>query len=153
VYARFHSDAPLTDVAERARNGCLRAPWWAKPYHLSTANARFALVEGVHPSVRGGTVIEELTRDTFARQLNSRFRVERNGAGAVTLELVEAGEVRSSGRSETFSILFRGPPDVFLPQAIYRFEHDAIGAFDLFIVPIRRDQDGVCYESLFNRLR
>ena len=98
-------------------------------------------------------MIEELTRDTFARQLNSRFRVERHGAGAVTLELVEAGEVRSSGRSETFSILFRGPPDVFLPQAIYRFEHDAIGAFDLFTVPIRRDQDGVYYEALFNRLR
>lgn len=49
--------------------------------------------------------------------------------------------------------MFRGPPDVFLPQAIYHVEHSAIGAFDLFTVPIRADHEGVYYEALFNRLR
>jgi hypothetical protein len=29
--------------------------------------------------------------------------------------------------------------------------HDAIGAFDLFTVPIRRDQHGLYYEAVFNR--
>jgi hypothetical protein len=35
----------------------------------------------------------------------------------------------------------------------YHFERHAIDAFDRLAVPIRRDQDGVFYEALFNRLR
>ena len=98
-------------------------------------------------------MINELTRDMFARQLNSQFRVERQDAGAVTLDLVEASEVRSASSTETFSIVFRGPTGAFLPQAIYQFHHDAIGAFELFIVPIRRDDQGFYYEAVFNRMR
>ena len=89
----------------------------------------------------------------FARQLHSHFQVERHGASPVSLELVEAGDVVFSGPTETFSILFRGPPDVFLPQATYQLEHDSIGFFDLFTVPIRAEPDGTYYEAIFNRLR
>ena len=40
----------------------------------------------------------------------------------------------------------------FLPQAIHRFNHDQLGAFELFIVPIRRDDPGFYYEAVFNRM-
>ena len=93
----------------------------------------------------------ELTHDTFARQLNTLFRVESRGV--VMLELVEASEVRSSHGAESFSILFRGPSDAFLAQAMYRFHHDVLGAFDLFIVPIRKDTYGFYYEAVFNHMR
>jgi len=98
-------------------------------------------------------MLDELTRDMFARQLNTQFRVERQDAGAVTLDLVEASAVRSVPGSESFSIVFRGPADAFLPQAIYRMHHDEIGTFELFIVPIRQDAHGFYYEAVFNRMR
>jgi len=69
------------------------------------------------------------------------------------MELVETGAVRSSGQYEAFSILLRGPSDTPLGQGTYRVEHDTIGAFDLFIVPISQDRDGLNYEACFNRLR
>jgi Domain of unknown function (DUF6916) len=98
-------------------------------------------------------MLDELTRDTFARWLNTHFRVEAHGASALTLELIEVGELRSTPGSESFSIVFRGPADAFLPQAIYQFHHDAIGAFELFVVPIGKDTDGFYYEAVFNRMR
>ena len=98
-------------------------------------------------------MVEEVTRDTFARQLNTPFRVAGYPASVATLELVEASERRALASHEIFSLVFRGPPDVVLPQATYRFEHHAIGAFDLFIVPIRQDSRGLYYEAVFNRLR
>jgi hypothetical protein len=35
---------------------------------------------------------------------------------------------------------------------MYRMEHDVLGALDLFLVPIARDEDGFQYEAVFNRL-
>jgi hypothetical protein len=94
-----------------------------------------------------------LTFDTFAQKLNSQFQVEHGAAVALTTELVEASQLPSSPGYEVFSIIFRGPPDKFLPQGTYRFQHNNIGAFDLFIVPIRQDQHGFYYEVVFNRQR
>ena len=37
-----------------------------------------------------------------------------------------------------------------LPQAIYRLEHAALGAMDVFLVPIGRVADGIRYEAIFN---
>lgn len=30
-------------------------------------------------------------------------------------------------------------------------DHPAIGAFDIFLVPIKRDPEGMYYEAVFNR--
>ncbi|HEX9373566.1 MAG TPA: hypothetical protein VF897_21310 [Roseiflexaceae bacterium] len=98
-------------------------------------------------------MLETLTFTTFAQQLNTPFQVERAGAVPLALELIEAREARSAPGYEAFSIVFRGPGDVFLPQAIYGMQHEAIGAFELFVVPIRQDQHGLYYEAIFNRPR
>ncbi len=39
-----------------------------------------------------------------------------------------------------FSIVFRRPRDILLPQEIHRKEHEDIGSFDLFLEPIGPDQ-------------
>ncbi len=98
-------------------------------------------------------MLEHLTQPIFAPHLNTPFRVKDAAALAVTLELVEVSEMRTSRQQEAFSLVFRGPSTPLLPQAMYRIEHDAIGSLDLFIVPIRRNKDGLCYEACFNRLR
>lgn len=98
-------------------------------------------------------MLEELTRDAFFRHLDSRFQVKSGDAPAAELRLVEAEEHKSSQRSERFSLIFQGPADAPLAQGTYQFEHDQLGAFDLFIVPVGQDQSGMQYEAVFNRLR
>ena len=96
-------------------------------------------------------MLEKLTRDIFARHLNTHFQVDSGAARSAALELVEASVAPAPLGYEAFAIVFRGPSDRLLPQGMHRFYHDAIGAFDLFTVPIRRDQHGLYYEAIFNR--
>lgn len=96
-------------------------------------------------------MIENFTLDTFVPHLNSTFRLNHESAGTVELKLVDATDVGSTPRQLQFSIVFRGPLDTPLVQAIYNVEHEKIGTFDLFIVPIKRDGNGIYYEAIFNR--
>ena len=52
------------------------------------------------------------------------------------------------GGRHPFSLTFRGPAESPLPQATYGLEHADLGAFDLFIVPIGRDDGGMIYEAV-----
>jgi hypothetical protein len=88
----------------------------------------------------------------FAENLNSRFTLTIEPGQTMEVELIELHEGRPSPRYEAFSITFRGPRDMLLPQRIYSFEHSALGQFDLFIVPVGQDEQGSYYEAVFNRL-
>ena len=48
--------------------------------------------------------------------------------------------------------LFNATARPVLAQQIYPFEHDRLGRFDLFIVPVGQDAQGLAYEAVFNRL-
>jgi hypothetical protein len=97
-------------------------------------------------------MLETLTRETFAENLNTRFRVMPEGADAIEAELIEVKPGRSTPRQDQFSLLFRAPQDVPLQQGVYRLEHEKIGTFDLFLVPVRKDEQWFYYEAVFNRL-
>ena len=90
--------------------------------------------------------------EAFAENSNTRFRVMLEGADSVEAELVEVKPGRSTPRQEQVSLLFRAPQDVALQQGMFRLEHDKMGAFDLFLVPVRKDEHGFYYEAVFNRL-
>jgi hypothetical protein len=96
-------------------------------------------------------MLENMKLENFSPHLNSKFRIKLEPEGTVEVELVEAHDLGSTPRQEQFSLVFRGPQEQRLEQAIYRFEHEEIGAFDLFIVPIKQGQDGFYYEAVFNR--
>ncbi|HLX64377.1 MAG TPA: hypothetical protein VKX17_24095 [Planctomycetota bacterium] len=101
-------------------------------------------------------MLESITRDQFAQRLNTKFRLTREGAEAIELELISVSELkvlRSGKKSfENFSLMFCGPKESLLPQKSYAFQHDALGAFDLFIVPLGVDETGVQYQAVFNRM-
>ena len=122
------------------------------PSSLSSAESRSHSTEDttMRTNVRP---LEELTPAALAQSINTTFRCQAEHAPAVDLTLIEVTAPRFVRQYESFSIVFRGPSHPLLPQAIYQFQHDAIGTFDLFIVPIRQDQDGLYYEACFNRLR
>ncbi len=101
-------------------------------------------------------MLETFTVATFAPHLRGTFRIYVDATRSLDVILIEATDLSSesggkaAGRGRPFSIVFRGPRDILLPQQIYRVEHDDIGTFDLFLVPIGPDQDGQRYEAVFN---
>jgi hypothetical protein len=99
-------------------------------------------------------MLEHLTMASLSEQLHTKFRLRVEPEKAFELELVEV-EARDdvAGQTERFSAVFRGALDTFLPQHTYALEHDALGSFELFIVPIRRDGEGFYYEAVFNRMK
>jgi hypothetical protein len=97
-------------------------------------------------------VVEMLTKEMFSENLNSKFLIRLEGLDAVETELIEFKEFNMTPRQEQFSVLFRAPSEPVLRQGLFRVEHDKIGEFDLFLVPVRKDQDGLYYEAVFNRI-
>lgn len=94
-----------------------------------------------------------LTENEFSQHLNTKFRFKLDTQD-VELELVEVkrygGDPHEQGGMERFSVYFDGPAEPFLPQHTYSVDHAQMGTFDLFIVPIARQQQGCHYEAVFN---
>ncbi|ESZ40064.1 hypothetical protein [Mesorhizobium sp. L2C066B000] len=77
------------------------------------------------------------------------FSVEAGGQ-TLTLELSAVQPIANSPRGGGgFTLLFRGPRDAALPQAIYRFVRSDT-THDIFIVPVSADATGYLYEAVFN---
>ncbi|MEM5775860.1 MAG: hypothetical protein AAGU05_12735 [Anaerolineaceae bacterium] len=92
------------------------------------------------------------TRDAFFACLHEHFSALNVQPQPVDLELVEVSPLRVSGRQSGFSILFRGPADLPLPQYTYTLRHATLGEMDLFLVPVGRKAGGYEYEAVFNQL-
>lgn len=93
-----------------------------------------------------------LTRTAFEPYLNTVFQLAGEGGRIVELELVEAiDKTPERFDGEQFSLLFKGPSDVYFEQQICPLEHATIGAIDLFLVPVDQREEGYYYEAFFNR--
>ena len=105
--------------------------------------------------------LESIGPADFARQLNSAFVVRPAQGVPIELALVEFRPLPNSKRTspnaedaqnEKFALLFRGTPASPLAQNSYPFEHQRLGRFVMFIVPIGcMDQSHCYYEAIFNR--
>jgi hypothetical protein len=98
-------------------------------------------------------VPNQLTSATFIPHVGEAFRLDFDDFPTVELKLTAVDEYApnpGADREEPFSLFFRGPQEPVLPQAIYRFEHDALGSLEIFVVPIGRDDSGTSYEAVFN---
>jgi hypothetical protein len=102
----------------------------------------------------GGELMEaSLTHEEFSKNANTKFQVQADENSHVELDLIAVSELKLHPRQEEFSLRFRGPLDTFLGQGVRDFTHDQMGRFELFIVPIKKDEQGFYYEAVFNRLR
>ena len=97
---------------------------------------------------------ERPTEETFAKHLNTKFRVNLDLPQPVELELVEVkgyqNKAEEQGGMERFSAFFSGPSNVPLEQRTYPLQHEQMGEFELFLVPIGRMESGLRYEAVFN---
>jgi hypothetical protein len=94
-----------------------------------------------------------LTHEAFSQNANSKFQVQDNDNSPVELELINVSELKVYPRQEEFTVTFRGPSNAYLDQGVRAFAHDRMGEFELFIVPIKKREDGFYYEAIFNRIR
>lgn len=96
-------------------------------------------------------MLETFTHATFAERLGDSFHIHLQEALPLEVRLIEAQELGGGGggRRTPFSLVFRGPLRPVLPQRIYRIEHEAMGNFELFLVPIGPDGEGMRYEAVF----
>ena len=93
-----------------------------------------------------------LTEEEFSKHVNTKFRVASEPP--IDLELTEVkgylSQAHEQSGMERFSAFFNGPSEPFLRQRVYALEHDRMGAFELFLVPIAKDDNGFRYEAVFN---
>jgi hypothetical protein len=98
----------------------------------------------------------EPTLEAFSGVVGDAFTVGVPPESSLAMRLVAATALRGSRPAAAhaaepgFALEFLGPRDPVLPQAIYRFSHASLGAHDIFIVPVGREDDGVRYEAIFN---
>lgn len=102
---------------------------------------------------------EALTREVLVPHRGTEFQLPL----ATELLAFELTEVNSLGhgpgsgtgpgevalRAEPFSLVFRGPRQPILPQAIYPLDHPVLGRLEIFLVPIGYDDRGLRYEAVF----
>ena len=91
--------------------------------------------------------------ETFAGHEREAFTVTGpSPAPPLTMALTSVttwGPPPAAGDRQPFTIHFSGPLEPVLAQSICHVEHEAIGAIDMFMVPIGPDQAGMRYEAIF----
>ncbi len=90
-------------------------------------------------------------KSSFDPHVNSTFSVQLAPDLRVDLELVQITEKRYSN-TESFSLFFRGPRDIYLASMMHRLEHEAMGVLDVLITPVGKDDEGVNYQAVLCRL-
>src|SRR5258708_35374611 len=96
------------------------------------------------------TSLDSLNAGIFSQHLQTQFKLLREGAEPIPLELIEVKESDPSPKIELFTLHFRGPAEPRMAQHIHRLEHEKLGAFDIFLTAIGADEQGITYASVFH---
>ncbi len=97
--------------------------------------------------------IEKLpTKEEFSSAINSLFHARQADGSEFDLTLLESSTPISNPVQECFSLLFRAPADAVPVQSIFRLANERLGEMDLFLVPVKKDEDGLYYEAVFNNI-
>ena len=140
---------------------------------LGLANSTLAQQKrGASPKKRaGGTEIPpesqrdalaQMNRTTFTQYVNTTFLIDPGYTFPIETTLVKVTDLRSAADQkknlpgkECFVLDFRvasEPNTRSLKQGTYQIRHDALGNFELFVVPIRNKEGELFYEATINRL-
>ncbi len=96
--------------------------------------------------------LSTLTRNTFYARVGEYFSVTYAKGKFVKVLLSGLTDlIKPVPGRECFSLTFKGPLSIFLPQHTYTMNNTKLGDFDLFIVPHGRDASFYYYEAIINR--
>jgi len=105
--------------------------------------------KGPHP-------LSYLKREHFEPFIDTSVRIRNDEGRTAVVRLREAAELKNQLNTErgyageSFRLTFESPRKTDLGQATYHFEHENLGRFSLFLVPI--GGSGVHYEAIVNRI-
>jgi hypothetical protein len=105
-------------------------------------------------------MLDKLTIDHFKEHIGSTFQATPTlGGDAFELELrradpspflgEESDEAKKERGRDPFSVEFHSRLPQHEPQQIFDVEHEKLGKFELFLVPLGPDADGHRYEAVF----
>ena len=92
--------------------------------------------------------LAELTVEDFAARRRETFVLSVAGA-TLDLVLAETETLGQGSHRRAFTLLFIGPAQPVLRQSIYSLDHPAMGALDIFLVPIGPRGGGMGYQAVF----
>ena len=101
--------------------------------------------------------LEPLQSPRFSRESNTAFASACFRKPPLEAELIEARQLVDAGnppagksrRRNPFSLLFRTSRATVLPQRIYEVEHDVMGSYSVYLVPVGPDTAGMTYQAIF----
>jgi hypothetical protein len=94
-------------------------------------------------------VPDQLTAALFQPHAGSLFSV--NGVPPLKLAEVRSLAASAVSRRAAFALEFTAEHDGFLPQGTYLLQHDALGALEVFLVPLGPGPGSLMrYEAIFN---
>lgn len=95
-------------------------------------------------------MLTNVSKSDFSSALNSEF-VTKSAANVFSAELVSVDEGRVGPAFESFSLVFKAPVETACEQTTYDLAHPKLGNFELFMVPLKRNAEGVFFEAVVNR--
>jgi len=125
----------------------------------AVAGAALALggTRGAAPA-RAQDVPAYLRRSSYSALVGTSFAAPTPTAAAVSLTLVEVADlVRARqdatlrGSDQAFALVLNGPRDPVLEQGTRELRHPALGAFEVFVVPVERSSGSQHYELVVDR--
>lgn len=100
-------------------------------------------------------ILGTLTYETASKLVGRTYRVNLDSQRSIELIVTRVVRAAEHGprpkelKRDSFSIFFRGPADVMLPQRMYDLIADRDSLPHLFIVPVGRESNAYEYEAVF----
>lgn len=95
-------------------------------------------------------MLGQLRCEDFEPHLNLPFDMT-DGDATTALELIAVKRLPQHATTrQPFSLLFRGAGTTVWPQGIYHLSRTGLDQFDIFLVPVGRDESGVQDEAIFS---
>jgi hypothetical protein len=94
-----------------------------------------------------------LNAELFETLLNQNFNLHLKNNTILVIRLIEVTKSEVEGddiKRIPFSVVFRGPREILIPQGIYSIENESAGILEIFLVPIGPDKKGMRFEAVFN---
>lgn len=92
------------------------------------------------------------TKEDFAEHLDSTFKARLEDGQVFDFHLVKLDSTISNNIQEAFSLVFHVPLETPPFQNTFHLEHAKMGAMNLFLVPVNKNDDSLVFEAVFNRL-
>lgn len=91
-------------------------------------------------------------KTTFESHLKDTFKIDflDQGIEDCRIEEITTGlKAQAEGQNDQFSVIFSSSNTQAAQQGVYQVSHSEMGSFELFLVPVFGDEQGVHYEAIF----